>query len=104
MFPRCPYLNRGHVVARLIEARRSIFQLINRSSRSLALGTTQPVTEESTTHFLGDKGRLAHKADNFTTIFETTVRRKCGSLDVSQPYEPPLPVTDIALPHFNRAQ
>jgi hypothetical protein len=39
--------------------------------------------------FLGDKGRLARKADNFNAI--------CGRLHVSQPYGPSRPVTGIAL-------
>jgi hypothetical protein len=46
----------------------------------------------------GGKGRLARKADNLTAICELSI--KCGSLDVSQPYGLPRPVTGIALPFY----
>jgi hypothetical protein len=47
----------------------------------------------------GGKGLPARKADNLTASFEPIVRR-CGSLDVSEPYGPPRPVTGIALPFY----
>jgi hypothetical protein len=64
----------------------------------MALGSTQPVTEMSTRNLPGSKGRPARKTDNLTAICEPIVWRKCGSLEVSQPYRSPWPVTGIALP------
>jgi hypothetical protein len=41
----------------------------------MALGSTQPLTEMSTTNLHGGKGRPARKADNLTTICEPVVKK-----------------------------
>jgi hypothetical protein len=48
------------------------FNLPNPSSRTMALGSTQHLTEMSTRNFPGGKGLLAPKAD-LTAICEPTV-------------------------------
>jgi hypothetical protein len=63
----------------------------------MTLGSTQPLTEMSTRNLPGVKGQPARKADNLTAICEPIVKRKCGSLDVSQPNGSARPVRGIAL-------
>jgi hypothetical protein len=53
--------------------RWTFFNLFNPSSRTMTLGLTQPLTEMSKGIFLGDKGRPARKAGNFTAICEPIV-------------------------------
>jgi hypothetical protein len=47
--------------------------LPNPSSRIMALGSTQPLTEMSTSNLPGGKGRPERTADNLTAICEATV-------------------------------
>jgi hypothetical protein len=49
------------------------FNWPNPSSRTVALGSTQPITEMNTRNLPGGKGRPARKADNLTAICEPTV-------------------------------
>jgi hypothetical protein len=49
------------------------FNVPNPSSRTMALGSTQPLTEMSTRNLPGGKGRPAHKTDNLTAICEPIV-------------------------------
>jgi hypothetical protein len=47
--------------------------LRNPSSRTMALRSTQPLTEMCTRNFSRDKGWPAHKAANLTAIYEAIV-------------------------------
>jgi hypothetical protein len=49
------------------------FNLSNPSSRTMALGSIQPLTEVSTRNLPGGKGRPARKTDNLTAICEPIV-------------------------------
>jgi hypothetical protein len=52
--------------------------LPNLSSRTMALGSTQPLTEMSTKNISGRKGRPARKADNFTPSVSRLSRENVG--------------------------
>jgi hypothetical protein len=49
------------------------FNLPNPSSRTMTLGSTQPLTEMSTKNLPGGKGLPARGADNLTSICEPIV-------------------------------
>jgi hypothetical protein len=47
-----------------------IFNLSHPSRRTMALGSTQPLTERSTRNLAGGKGRPARRTDNLAAICE----------------------------------
>jgi hypothetical protein len=51
----------------------NFFTLPNPSSRTMAVGSAQPLTEMSTRNLPGGKKRPARKADNLTAIYELNV-------------------------------
>jgi hypothetical protein len=49
------------------------FNLPSPSSRNMALGSTQPLTEMSTRNLPGGEKRQARRADNLAAIYEPNV-------------------------------
>jgi hypothetical protein len=57
------------------------------SSRTMALGSTQPITEMSIRNLPGGKGRPGRKADNLTAICESIVRENVGASTSHNPLD-----------------
>jgi hypothetical protein len=67
------YATRLKIAGSISDEVIGFFNLPNPSSRIMALGSTQPLTEMSTRNLPGGKGRTACEADNLTAVCEPIV-------------------------------
>jgi hypothetical protein len=76
------------------------FNLPNPLSRTMAVGSTWPLTEMSTRNLSGGGG--GDRRIRLTILPPSVSRssRRCGSLDLSHPYGPTWPVIGTALSFF----
>jgi hypothetical protein len=64
------YAESWKVAASIPDEAIEFFNSPNPSSRTMALGSTQPLKEMSTRNLLGGKGLPARKTDNLTAVCE----------------------------------